>query len=148
MTAVNYPTRRRDIDDWRDLAECRGLGPDLFFDSEHADEAVAICARCPVQRHCHDYSTTTKEQYGVWGGDTSRLRTTAHRPERLTRTAGERIVAELQANGRTWITPHGLADRLGYEPNTIQKRLRRLIDAGAPIERLEGGFYRMRREVT
>lgn len=138
-------TQPLDLDTtWHEHAACRGMGTDTFYDNTNVEQAVATCALCPVRRQCHDYSTRAKEQYGIWGGDTSRLRTTAHRPERLTATAAERILAEIQANGTTWTTPHAIAERLNYEPNTVQKRLRRLIDNGAPIEHARGGYYRWR----
>jgi WhiB family transcriptional regulator, redox-sensing transcriptional regulator len=132
---------------WHEHAACRGTDPETFYDNRHVEQAVAICSTCPVRRNCHTYAKAAKEQYGVWGGDTSRLRATSHRPERLTATSAERILAELHANHTTWTTPHALAERLHYEPNTVQKVLRRLIDAGAPIQHEPGGYYRLRVDV-
>jgi hypothetical protein len=45
-----------------------------------ADEALAVCARCPVRGDCDRHATETGEQYGIWGGqletDRSRRRAT------------------------------------------------------------------------
>ncbi len=68
-------------DDWRVDAECRGMHPAAFYrnrDSayasnaalEPADEAVAVCARCPVRPQCLATATRDDERWGVWGGTT------------------------------------------------------------------------------
>jgi len=50
---------------WRELAACRGMGPDLFFGNDPAD-ALAVCARCPVTLECAQAGAG--EEIGVWGG--------------------------------------------------------------------------------
>ena len=50
---------------WYDLALCRGMDTNLFFDKYESDISVAkgideACMSCPVIKICHDN--------GVWGG--------------------------------------------------------------------------------
>lgn len=55
--------------------ECEAY-PELFFPEDYplplsaqmAQEAIAICKRCPLLKQCHDYAMKAKEPYGVWGG--------------------------------------------------------------------------------
>ena len=58
--------------DWRNLAACRGLDPDLFF-AERGDtltvrNARAVCAGCPVAAECLEYAIANDETVGMWGG--------------------------------------------------------------------------------
>ena len=58
--------------DWRNLAACRGLNPDLFF-AERGDtltvrNARAVCATCPVAAECLEYAIANDETVGMWGG--------------------------------------------------------------------------------
>lgn len=46
---------------------------DLFFpvseeDTDRAEAAKAICARCPVQAACLQFALNHGEDHGVWGG--------------------------------------------------------------------------------
>ena len=69
---------KRDPDEWRTAAACRGEDPVLFFapayfekrSQKQAREAVAksFCTRCPVRVECLDYALATREPHGVWGG--------------------------------------------------------------------------------
>ena len=57
---------------WRDLAACRGMPLEWFFDDYESDKQVAkqvdeICQTCPVQKVCYEYGRNTGSQ-GVWGG--------------------------------------------------------------------------------
>ena len=52
---------------WQERAAC-GSDPESFFDPKRADEALAICARCPVRDACADYADANGEEFGVWGG--------------------------------------------------------------------------------
>ena len=58
--------------DWRTLAACRGLDPDLFFpkrgDSITARSAQAVCATCPVAEQCLEFAIEVGETEGIWGG--------------------------------------------------------------------------------
>jgi WhiB family transcriptional regulator, redox-sensing transcriptional regulator len=58
---------------WRDLALCRQIVTadyDPFFsdDPEDQDDALAVCAVCPVQGACLAYAIRTAQPYGIWGG--------------------------------------------------------------------------------
>ena len=58
--------------DWRALAACRGLDPDLFF-AERGDtltvrNARAVCATCPVAAECLEFAIANDETVGMWGG--------------------------------------------------------------------------------
>jgi WhiB family redox-sensing transcriptional regulator len=56
--------------DWRHLAACKGMNPDLFFaqrnDYQSVKQAKAVCAGCPVRTQCYQEGCT--EYAGVWGG--------------------------------------------------------------------------------
>ncbi len=58
--------------EWRDLAACRGLDPDLFYpeqgDNIGLAKARAVCAPCEVRSACLAYALDAVEQHGVWGG--------------------------------------------------------------------------------
>lgn len=63
---------------WRESARCRGELAAYFFppydDEPRRDrerrEAVAraVCASCPVQNTCLQYSLDSGERHGIWGG--------------------------------------------------------------------------------
>jgi WhiB family redox-sensing transcriptional regulator len=60
------------VADWRTLAACRGLDPDLFF-AERGDtltvrNARAVCAACPVAAECLEFAIANDETVGMWGG--------------------------------------------------------------------------------
>jgi WhiB family redox-sensing transcriptional regulator len=61
---------------WRQLADCRGVEPEIFYPvtDEEAEEAKVICAGCPVREMCLDFALTNRERDGVWGGATERER--------------------------------------------------------------------------
>lgn len=57
--------------DWMADAACRDADPDLFFiEDRHYNEALAICATCPVIEDCLRYAIVGGIGYGVWGGTT------------------------------------------------------------------------------
>jgi WhiB family redox-sensing transcriptional regulator len=55
---------------WKAQAACRGKDPELFFPTQgdHAPEAKALCASCPVQAECLNYALVAAEDFGIWGG--------------------------------------------------------------------------------
>ncbi|MFD7713487.1 WhiB family transcriptional regulator [Streptomyces sp. NPDC059785] len=84
------------MDDWRDVAACRTVDPDLFFpvgDTGPAvlqvREAKAVCEVCPVRAECLRWALDTGQSVGVWGGTSEterralRRRTAARRSRRL-----------------------------------------------------------------
>lgn len=58
--------------DWYDLAICRGMDTNLFYDKYEADQNIAknideACLSCPVISICYQ-AGLEKDEYGVWGG--------------------------------------------------------------------------------
>lgn len=58
---------------WQDLAKCRGMETDLFFDLAEEDPivfdaAIKCCSLCPVRQQCEDTGIRDKE-CGIWGGN-------------------------------------------------------------------------------
>ena len=58
--------------DWYDLAICRGMDTNLFYDQYEADQNIAknideMCLSCPVLEMCFKAGKEMNE-YGVWGG--------------------------------------------------------------------------------
>ena len=67
--------------DWRQLAACRHADPELFFpvsasgpSLDQVTQAKAICAGCPVRRHCLAFTLDTRQDHGVWGDTTEHER--------------------------------------------------------------------------
>lgn len=76
---------------WTDLAECRGMDPELFYPGRgRADElaaAVAVCNRCVMRAACLDDALAHEtgydgQRYGVRGGLSARARKYAARDAR------------------------------------------------------------------
>jgi WhiB family redox-sensing transcriptional regulator len=102
--------------DWRTLAACRGLDPELFFpargDSHTARNAQAVCATCPVAERCLEYAIEVGETEGIWGGLSGRQL----RQERQRRAGG----------------------RKGPKPGTTYKPIKHGSNAGARAHRRRG----------
>jgi WhiB family transcriptional regulator, redox-sensing transcriptional regulator len=69
------------IDDWRYQAACRDSDPELFFPvseigpgARQAEQAKAICARCPVRERCLAFAVHNGLDHGVFGGTAERER--------------------------------------------------------------------------
>lgn len=62
--------------DWRLHAACRGQDTGLFFPvvGVHADEAKAVCKRCPVRSECLEFALAFYDMEGIWGGFSERER--------------------------------------------------------------------------
>jgi len=62
--------------DWRDLAACKGMDPDIFFlkrdQGGRNGAAKAVCAGCPVSEECLEVGAN--ELSGIWGGLSGRQR--------------------------------------------------------------------------
>lgn len=57
---------------WYDLAVCRGMDTNLFYDQYETDQNIAknideMCLSCPVISACYK-SGQEMNEYGVWGG--------------------------------------------------------------------------------
>lgn len=71
--------------EWMARAICPGL-TSLFFpeqgETNSAEMAKQVCARCPVSRECLEYAIVN-EVFGVWGGTTERERRRIRKRRRL-----------------------------------------------------------------
>lgn len=63
-----------DLEDleWQDLAVCKGVKTNKFYDDYESDEQTAfqidqMCLSCPVMNACLTYGMENNE-WGVWGG--------------------------------------------------------------------------------
>lgn len=57
---------------WFDMAICRGMDTNLFYDKYESDPIIAssideACLSCPVSKDCFE-SGTMNNDHGVWGG--------------------------------------------------------------------------------
>lgn len=84
-------------DDWRLLAACRGVDPDVFFPPAHDYEALKLarsyCARCPVRDECADWADrheSTRRQ-GIFGGMAPRQRAQRRRNNGITFLRGRSL---------------------------------------------------------
>ena len=82
---------------WRELGNCVGVDPDLFFggrgDNKSHAAAKRVCAGCEVRDECLAYALDNGERFGVWGGLSERQRR-ALRP-RGRRLHGGPVTADL-----------------------------------------------------
>ena len=93
-----------DAQDWRDSGACLDEDPELFFPVGHgleavmqADDAKAVCRRCPVVMTCLEWALETRQPYGVWGGLDERQRFNVLRRRTALRPA-ERKAADTQSS--------------------------------------------------
>jgi len=61
--------------EWRDHALCRDTDPELFFPVgttgtalTQIERARQVCAECAVRVDCLEFSLTTNQDSGIWGG--------------------------------------------------------------------------------
>lgn len=63
---------------WQELAACSGMDTGLFFPEEaeggQAQQAKAVCARCPVRLDCLQFALDNNEPAGIYGGLTRKER--------------------------------------------------------------------------
>ena len=68
-------------EDWRVIAACQSVDPELFFPIsaagrclEQVAEAKEVCARCLVRAECLTFAQRTGQAHGIWGGLTEEER--------------------------------------------------------------------------
>jgi WhiB family redox-sensing transcriptional regulator len=68
-----FPHLHDGTGDWRELAACSSVDPDLWH--PEGDEVITkgrraktICRSCPVQIECLEHALTHDENLGIWGG--------------------------------------------------------------------------------
>jgi WhiB family transcriptional regulator, redox-sensing transcriptional regulator len=73
----DQPLRREGVDimDWRHIAACREVDPELFFPIGNSgpallqiEEAKQVCRRCTVLDECLRWAIDSGQDAGVWGG--------------------------------------------------------------------------------
>lgn len=79
--------------DWRDVAACRDKDPETWFPIGNsgpaliqAEQAKAICRRCPSVDACLIWALDSGQEFGVWGGMSEQERQALKRRE-----AGRRV---------------------------------------------------------
>ena len=79
---------------WKDLSNCLGVDPDLFFPVRGAStrEAKEVCRGCEVRIDCLEYALQNGEKFGIWGGMSERERRRIRRQRALDRQAAVRAV--------------------------------------------------------
>ena len=79
---------------WKDLSNCLGVDPDLFFPERGAStrEAKEVCRGCEVRIDCLEYALQNGEKFGIWGGMRARERRRIRRQRALDRQAAVRAV--------------------------------------------------------
>lgn len=106
---------------WQSRAACLASSPSLFFadsSGEGSDQAIAVCADCPVRAECLQYALDNNETLGVWGGTTPRQRTRMRRGRTTSpKVAARRAeVARLRAQG---LSQQAIAEQLGIGQATV-----------------------------
>ncbi|MEU7472587.1 WhiB family transcriptional regulator [Streptomyces sp. NPDC044984] len=83
------------MDNWRARAACRTEDPDLFFPIGttgpalmQAEQAKAVCRRCPVREQCLQWALDTGQSIGVWGGTSETERRALKRRIAARRSSG------------------------------------------------------------
>ncbi len=79
---------------WKDLSNCLGVDPDLFFPERGAStrEAKEVCRGCEVRIDCLEYALQNGEKFGIWGGMSERERRRIRRQRALDRQAAVHAV--------------------------------------------------------
>lgn len=62
--------------DWRQEGICQTVDPELFYPEpgHPVGPGRRICGTCPVQQQCLQEALALADDYGIWGGYTSRQR--------------------------------------------------------------------------
>ncbi|GAB3847315.1 hypothetical protein GCM10029963_28570 [Micromonospora andamanensis] len=98
--------------------------PELFFDPMREDEAVKVCAGCPLADGCRIRGL--REDYGVWGGSTPLDRAVARfkaaTPATQARALAFAVVVELAAE-RGHHTPDEVAAATKLPRWSVRKRM-------------------------
>jgi WhiB family redox-sensing transcriptional regulator len=88
---------RYDQESWRAEAACRDVDAEIFFPVGMtgsallvAEEAKAICARCPVRLACLEFALNANQQFGIWGGYDEEERRELRRRRRRTVFSAQR----------------------------------------------------------
>jgi WhiB family redox-sensing transcriptional regulator len=72
-----WPGQRPVRANWRDLAVCTQMDPEVFFPTRDADltrAAKAVCHRCSVRDECLATAVADASLSGIWGGTSAEER--------------------------------------------------------------------------
>jgi len=80
---------------WRDRAACLVVDPELFFPIGNTgpallqiEEAKAVCRRCEVVEPCLSWAMESRQEDGVWGGQSADERRAVKRRNARAHRAG------------------------------------------------------------
>lgn len=67
---------RTSSEDWRSRGACVDTDPDVMYPTSltGVDRAKAVCVGCPVRDECLEHALVNDEDFGIWGGESSRTR--------------------------------------------------------------------------
>ncbi len=81
---------------WHELANCLGVGPEVFFSAggRSSRQAKALCAECVVRAECLAAATAGRER-GTWAGTSERERRRQRRgdPTPASRSLADQLTA-------------------------------------------------------
>jgi WhiB family redox-sensing transcriptional regulator len=129
--------------DWRNLAACRKVDPDLFFPigenmaaRRQAEEAKAHCRPCPVREKCLEWALKARQDAGVWGGMSEPERRAIHgrygagywaqRPRGIAAQMYDTRRNELVALVEQGLSPKDIAVAMKTNAQTVNRLLERL----------------------
>lgn len=112
--------------DWMEHARCAQVDPDLWHGEGSGvtyRDALGICAACPVQRQCADYTSrlegdaSRRDRHGVWAGHTPSQR--LNNSDRPTRESNHDVILRLAARGG--MDARQIADHVGVDVRTVHR---------------------------
>ncbi len=118
---------------WMTDAACAQVDPELFYPEKGDTGRVAkqVCAACPVRAECLAFALARGERFGVWGGESARVRRAllAARGEQPARDGGARHlqrdvrqrVAQIRRLTEAGLCDRQVADRIGCTQRTVQR---------------------------
>jgi WhiB family redox-sensing transcriptional regulator len=119
--------------DWRDMARCREVDPDLFFPlcagplgQRQIAEAKAVCAGCPVIAECLAFALTQLPE-GIAGGTTPAERVALRRGQTVKRSAAvarQEAAVRLRAQG---VPVSVIGCQIGVGERSVYRLLRKAV---------------------
>lgn len=140
------------MNEWRELAACRGMDPEVFLPAgpAQARRAIKVCATCPVTAECLEHAFECGE-IGVWGGTTfqERKRMRPWEPKSRRCEWCTRTFLPSRASGGTQVTCSPLCRKLhrrlklrGYKRVSSPEVTGVMLDAGhGAISRYMAGCH-------
>lgn len=100
---------------WKQLGNCRGMNPDLFFPNTGIPTTAAkkVCAGCVVRDDCLEYALVNALKFGVFGGKSERERRKLRRDRNAARAM---TVTDMEPGDPRHGTVSGYNQRCRCEP--------------------------------